>query len=458
MNDHLTTAFAAETMRQRGYEVTEGPDVSISGGAADSRNVREGDLFTAFPGENADGNRYVGDALRNGAVAAICGRLPEGEWPGKTIIVAPDPTLAVGELAHAWRMAWGGRVTGITGTVGKTTAKELVAATLAARFRTHKSEGNFNSREGLPLALMSLQRSHELSVLEMGMDSVGEIAYLCAIAEPEVGVVMNIGLTHISKLGTIEAIATEKLSLARWLPPSGTAVLNTDDERVAAAVPGLRCRVIGFGLRSHAVLRADSVESRGLFGATFRAHFGGRSALVESSLPGEHVIPAALAALGVCLALGLSLDEAAAAVGAARTQGHMRVLTVADGVTLIDDRYNASPASMRGALEMLGALAGRRLALIGRMAELGTFEEEEHRKAGEVAARCCDVLVTVGAVCLALAEAARAAGHADVRWFENKEAAAQEVAREMRPGDTVLVKASRGEAFETILPLLGVQE
>ncbi|MGH2634244.1 MAG: UDP-N-acetylmuramoyl-tripeptide--D-alanyl-D-alanine ligase, partial [Tepidiformaceae bacterium] len=421
-----------------------------------SRNVRPGDLFTAFPGENADGNRFVADALKNGAVAALCERAPAVEWPDKTIVVAPDATRAIGELAHEWRQAWGGRVVGITGTVGKTTAKELVAATLAARFETHKSEGNFNSREGLPLALMSVRRQHAVSVLEMGMDSAGEIAYLCGIAEPEIGVVLNIGLTHVSKLGSIDAIAVEKLSLARWLPASGTAVLNADDERVAAGVSGLRCRVLTFGRGATAALRAESVESRGLFGTTFRARLGEFAALVESPLPGAHVVPAALAALGVCIALGLSLDEAAAAVTEARTLGHLRVVTVADGITVIDDRYNASPASMRGALEMLATLDGRRIAFLGRMAELGDYEESEHRKAGEVAARCCDVLVTVGAVCLALADAARAAGHADVRWFETKEAAAENVAHEMRPGDTVLVKASRGEAFETILPLLGV--
>ena len=456
MTDHLTTGFVAEAMRLRGYAVHAGPDVPVTGGAADSRNVLPGDLFTAFPGENADGNRFVGDALRNGAVAAICERAPDGQWASKTIVVAPDATLAVGELAHEWRRAWSGPVVGITGTVGKTTAKELIAAALASRFETHKSEGNFNSREGLPLALMSLRRTHEVSVLEMGMDSAGEIAYLCSIAEPEVGVVLNVGLTHVSKLGSIEAIAAEKLSLARWLPAAGTAVLNADDARVAAGAGGLHCKVLTFGRFASAQLRAESIASRGLLGTTFTARFGDELAVVESPLPGEHVVPAALAALGVCIALGLRLDEAAAAVSAARTSGHLRIVTVGEGITVIDDRYNASPASMQGALEMLAELDGRRIAFIGRMAELGEYELVEHRKAGEVAARSCDVLVTVGAVCVALAEAARDAGHQDVRWFETKEAAAEDVAREMRPGDTVLVKASRGEAFETILPTLGV--
>src|SRR5689334_5601201 len=178
MNE-LTTAYVAAQMRARGYNVREGPGTPVTGGAADSRKVAPGDLFTAFPGENSDGNGFVAEALQNGAVAAICERAPGGDWPDRTIVVAPDATRAVGELAHAWRMECGPRVVGITGTVGKTTAKEMTAATLARRWRTHKSGGNFNSREGLPLALMSLRRDHQVSVLEMGMDSPGEIAYLC---------------------------------------------------------------------------------------------------------------------------------------------------------------------------------------------------------------------------------------------------------------------------------------
>ncbi|MEX1103757.1 MAG: Mur ligase family protein, partial [Dehalococcoidia bacterium] len=175
MNGHLTTSIVAAEMRARGYEVHEGPDLQIEGGAADSRSVRAGELFTGFHGEHADGNDFVADALRNGAVAAICERMPEGEWPEKTIVIAPDARKAVGELARAWRMTCAPTVVGITGTVGKTTCKDITAAVLGARFRTHKSEGNLNSREGLPLALLSLQRDHEVSVLELAMDSPGEI-------------------------------------------------------------------------------------------------------------------------------------------------------------------------------------------------------------------------------------------------------------------------------------------
>ncbi|MBA4180061.1 MAG: UDP-N-acetylmuramoylalanyl-D-glutamate--2,6-diaminopimelate ligase [Anaerolinea sp.] len=455
MSEHLTTGFAARVMRQHGYLVMEGPEAAITGGAADSRAVQPGDLFTAFPGENVDGNRFVADALHNGAVAVICERVPDGDFPGKTIVVAPDTTRAVGELANAWRRECNPRVAGITGTVGKTTTKDLTAAAVAAGFSTHKSAGNFNSREGLPLALMSLRRDHQVSVLEMAMDSLGEILYLCEIAEPEIGVVMNVGLTHIEKLGSIEAIQREKLTLARYLPTSGTAVLNIDDPRIAPVASELRCNVITFGASDAATLRCEHMDNRGLLGVSFDVSFGGESARVDSPLPGEHTVPAALAAIGVCLALGMDLGQAAAAVSGSVESGRARIVTGHAGATIIDDRYNSSPDSLAGALRMLGALPGRRIAFLGRMAELGDFELQQHLAAGEIAAENVDILVAVGETCRALAESATAAGLADVRWFATKEEAAAEVRATLLEGDTVLLKASRGEAFETILPMLG---
>ncbi len=461
MNPHLTTAIVASEMRARGYEVREGPEAAIQGGAADSRNAQPGDLFTAFPGENADGNEFVAQALTNGAVAAICERFPEGAWPGQTIVIAPDARRAVGELAHAWRMTCAPTVVGITGTVGKTTAKDMTAAVLGARFKTHKSEGNFNSREGLPLALMSLRRDHEVSVLEMAMDSPGEIVELCEIARPKIGVVLNVGLTHVSKLGSIEAIAREKLSLPRWLPADGTAVLNADDPLIAPVVPELACRVIAFGHTNlEAMFRWSNPKSEGLNGTRFWLDTGSQRARVDSPIPGEHTVPCVVAAMCVGMALGMTLFKTAKAVATSGLTGRVNTLPGLNGSIVIDDRYNSSPASLKGALEMLMQSGGRRtgkfrrIALIGRMAELGEFEVEEHAKAGKIAAYSCDILVAVGPECVPLADAAREAGHRDVRWFETKEEAAAEVARELREDTVVLVKASRGAAFETMLPVL----
>ncbi|MCL4231154.1 MAG: UDP-N-acetylmuramoyl-tripeptide--D-alanyl-D-alanine ligase [Dehalococcoidia bacterium] len=454
----MTTAFVAKEMSDRGYRVIEGAVVPVTGGTADSRRVRPGDLFAAFQGEHTDGNLYVADALANGAVAAICQAPPGLVAPGKTVVVAPSTTIAAGQLAHAWRRECSPRVAGITGTVGKTTAKDLTAAALSSRFSTHCSEGNLNSREGLPLALMSLRRDHEVSVLEMGMDSPGEIVELCEIAEPEAGVVLNIGLTHVSKLGSIEAIAAEKLSLARWLPPSGTAVLNVDDPLIAAAAAGLRSRTITFGASASATLRRGEIEDLGLHGSRFPVSFAGDHATVRLRIPGVHVVPGALAALGVCIALGMSLKDSAASVESAETGGRVRVLLSDRGAIILDDRYNSSPASLAGALRLLGRLDGRRIAFIGRMAELGDYEEAEHRRAGAIAAETCDILVAVGEQCRSTVQEAKSAGLSDARWFAGKDEAAAAVRALLRPGDQVLVKASRGEAFETILPVLEGRE
>lgn len=447
-------------MRDRGYRVHEGAPREITGGSADSRTTQPGELFTAFPGENVDGNDFVPQAIERDAAVIICERAPANLPDTTTVIVAPNATVAVGELASAWLRECAPRVVGITGTVGKTTAKELVAATVAAKFRTHKSEGNFNSAEGLPLAVMSLDSEDQVSILEMGMDRRGEILELCAIARPEIGVVLNIGLTHVEKLGSIEAIAEEKLSLVRWLDGDGTAVLNMDDPRVAPAATEIVAKKIGFsvvGLPT-ARLSVRDVNDEHLEGTRFTAVFDGQTAAVHSPLPGLHTLPATLTALGVALALGMTLDEAAAAVSGADVQGRVRVLPGRNGSTLIDDRYNSSPASLAGALGLLGGLDGRRIALVGKMAELGEYEVEEHEKAGIIAATNADIIFAVGEACRPLIEAAQYIGHTDARWFADKNEAAEELAGLLQPGDHVLLKASRSQAFETLIPLLGAAE
>jgi UDP-N-acetylmuramoyl-tripeptide--D-alanyl-D-alanine ligase len=427
--------------------------VPILGGAADSRLVKPGDLFAAYPGEQTDGNLFVDAALDAGAVFAVC-NVPVSR-PGATVAVVPDTVAAMAALAHEWRQSCPVRVVGITGTVGKTTAKEFTASVLAAGFRTHRSGGNFNSREGLPLALMSLTADHEVSVLEIAMDSRGEIAELCAIADPEIGAVLNVGLTHVSKLGSIEAIQQEKLSLVRSLPRNGTAILNADDPRVVSEAPLLSCRVITFGQDPAASLRVVRLADRGLEGTDLSLSFAGECRTLRSPLPGAHTVTAVLVGVAAATALGMSFAEAVAAAEAVDFTGRMRLLMSAGGVRIVDDRYNSSPASLAGALGMLGrATGGRRIALLGRMAELGDYEEQEHRRAGAIAARSCDFLAAVGEPCRALVEAAKENGLAEAHWFEDKNEAAEFVANRMAAGDTVLVKASRSQEFETLIPLL----
>ena len=449
----MTAGFLARTMASRGYEVQPGPDVPLVDGVADSRMVTPGVLWAAFRGETLDGNDFIEDALARGAAAIVCERPPRIDHPGATVVVAPDSRKALGELAQAWLAECRPKVVGITGTVGKTTAKELTAATLAARFAVHRSKENFNSLEGLPLSLVALEPGHEVAVLELAMDRPGEIRELCELVRPDIGVVLNIGLTHASKLGSIEAIAEEKLSLPRWLDERGTAVLNTDDPRVAAVGP-LRCRVLTFGRAIDASVRATSVQARGLAGTDFSVLVDGRELRGHTPVPGEHTLPAALCGISVALACGMDAADAVDALGDSGYAGRMVQRPGRNGAVLLDDRYNSSPASLEGALRLLAATPGRRIALLGAMAELGDAEAAEHCRAGSVAAECCDILAASGEPARGLVEAARKAGLQSARWFQDREEAASWIQGQLRAGDHVLIKASRSQAFERVIPLL----
>lgn len=453
---HMTTDFFAETLRAAGWHAQAGqPATTIRDGAADSRRVQEGDLFVGFRGEEQDGNAFLEAALERGAAAVIGERAPDGDWPDRAIAVVEDSRTAVAHLANRWREHCNPSVIGITGTVGKTTAKELTAAVLRQHFQTHRSKENFNSREGLPLALASLRTSDDVSVLEVAMDSPGEIRELCEIARPDIGVVLNVGLTHVSKLGSIEAIQREKLSLVRSLNADNIAVINADDPLVAPVASELSARLISFGESDTATLRRGAIRDHGLDGCSFDLSFEGNTVPVRTPLPGAHVVPAAMAAIAVALGLGLSLENAATSVARADVEGRMRIIRTAAGATIIDDRYNSSPGSLAGALRMLGGLEGRRIALVGVMAELGEHEVEEHARIGRIAAAHCDVLVAVGEPCRALVDAARADGLDCASWFETKEEAAEALAGQITAGDVILVKASRSQAFEDVLPILG---
>lgn len=453
MSARLTTEIVRDVLTRWGADVHFGGQAEILDGIADSRQAKPGDLFAAFRGEHQDGNEFVDEALSRGAVAAVCERAPAKRWSDRTIALVDDTRSAMAAFAKAWRDACGTTVVGITGTVGKTSAKELTAATLRQRFHTHWSKENYNSYEGLPLALVSLQRDHEVSVLEMAMDRRGEIALLCEIARPRIGAVLNIGVTHAEKVGTIEDIAREKLSLVRSLPHDGTALLNVDDPRIAAVRDSLSCRVLSFGTVPDAELRASAVRDCGLDGVRFAVAYRAETAEARSPLPGVHTLPAALTALGTCLALGLPLAEAVELLSSAEPSARMVVRRGVGGWLVLDDRYNASPASMEGALRFLAAREGRRIAFLGGMAELGPYSEAEHRRVGRVAAECCDLLVVSGELAMPLADEAEQAG-GQVVWFGHKDEAAAWLASRLRRGDVVLVKASRGQAFETVIPKL----
>jgi UDP-N-acetylmuramoyl-tripeptide--D-alanyl-D-alanine ligase len=437
---------------------------SFRDATVDSRRVPPGSLFVALRGERTDGHRHVVDAVRAGAAAVLVEspeELPDGL--DAAVVVVRDSLVALQELAAWWRSRQAVRVVGITGSTGKTLAKEITADVLSRTFPTLRNEGNLNSESGLPLTLLRLEPEHEVAVLEMSMYTVGEIARLAEIAHPEVGVVLAVHPTHLERAGSIERIARAKAELPEALPPDGLAVLNADDHRVAAMRDVTAATTWTFGLGPSADVRADEITSRGVVGTDFTLHAPWGVRRLHSATPGRHLVPHALAAAAVAEWLGEPLDEVAAALEAGSSAPHrMAVHESASGATIVDDTYNASPVSVEAALDFLAETpvpdGRRRIAVLGDMLELGPDEERLHRHVGEHAARTTDALVVVGPRGAWIAEGARAGGATTVLQADDAEAAAALLDRDLAPGpgDVVLLKASRGiELDRAVDRLLG---
>jgi len=421
--------------------------------AIDSREIQEGDLFFAIKGERADGHDYVAQAIAAGAAGAVIERPVEAPDSAALFHVS-DSLKALQRLAAWWRQRHNVRVVAVTGSVGKTTCKELIASVLGRRYRTLKSEANLNTEIGIPLTLLQLTKEHEQAVLEFGMYALGDIALLTEISRPSIGVVTNVGPVHLERLCSMGAITAAKAELVEALPADGVAILNGDDHRAASFAARTPARVVCYGLSGQCDVRASNVISHGLDGVKFRLAAGGESVHASLPLPGKHHVYPALAATAVALEEGMSLEQVASALAESRPELRSRVLAGANGAIILDDSYNASPASVLAALDLLAELPGRRLGLLGDMLELGALEEDGHRRVGERAATACDVLLAVGSRAQIIADAARIAGASDVRYLDSPGEAIDELRRELRAGDHLLIKASRAMAFEEVVGAL----
>ncbi len=438
---------------------------SATGYSIDSRTVAPGELFFAVKGERFDGHDFVEAALARGAGAAVIFKdklasLPESVQQGNLLVVAEDPLLALQRLAAAVRRHWGGRVVAITGSAGKTTTKEAIAAVLAARFRVLKSEGNLNNGFGLPLQLLRLEPEDEVAVMEMGMSRSGEIAALAKIAAPNWGVVTNVGWAHAESFPDgISGIARAKYELIEALPADGVAFLNCGDHYVSQFGRDFLGKTIFYGSGPCADPQAEDLVELGQEGSRFLVVAGEESAPVQLAMMGRHNVTNAMAAIAVGLEAGISLAECVAAVEtltAGKKRGEVRQIR---GATVIDDCYNSNPEALKSMISTLASTkASRRILVAGEMLELGRDSSELHRSCGEFAEqKGIDIVVGVRGKAVHLVDGAEAAG-ARALFLESPEAAGEWLRSEVRAGDAVLLKASRGVQLERALAALEVSD
>jgi UDP-N-acetylmuramoyl-tripeptide--D-alanyl-D-alanine ligase len=431
------------------------PDRVFAGGAFDSRIAEPGTVFFALRGDR-DGHDFVASAFARGVAAAVVDR-QVADLPEEALVVqVADTPQALRRLAERLRDAHPIPAVGITGNVGKTTAKEATAAALGARYRVLRSAASFNNEIGVPLTFLAIEPSHEVAVIEIGFYVPGEIADLCTLVRPRVGIITAIPErpVHFSRTPSVAAIAAGKAELIESLPTDGVALLNADDPRVRALAPRTRARVVLFGESADAQLRASDVHASGLEGLRFVAHAGATQAEVRLPIPGRHLVPAALAALGAATELGVPLEEAAIALATMDTPAHrMSVRRTAD-LVVIDDSYNASPAAVAAALAVLGSAGTRRVAVLGDMLELGTLSADAHEEAGREAARRADVLIGIGELARTIVSAARASGLRETYTVADAAEALVLLRRILRRGDTVLVKGSHSLALDRLADAL----
>ncbi len=444
--------------------------VPVSGACVDSRVANTGSLFFAMTGENTDGHNFVDQAFSNGAVLAIVEHEIKSKFPCfdpltdsdipeiPFSVIVPDSLKALQDLAGWWRSQFDLPVAGITGSVGKSSTKEAIAAVLGYKFQVLKNQGNMNNEIGLPLTLLSLNESHQAAVLEMGFYVPGEIDLLCQIAKPKLGVVTNIGTVHAERAGDLETIALGKAELVESLPlaPDGAAILNFDDLYVRSMADKTQAKVITYGLDPKADLWADKIESRGLKGVRFSAHFEDQTYQLSSELMGKHSVYNMLAATAVALELGMTWEEIVQAFRTQTLLQRTRLFTSTNGALILDDSYNASPASTMAALELLDELEGEKVAVLGDMLELGRYEEEGHQQVGKLAAKIADQVILVGPRSKITESTMLKAGFnpSSLHWFEDSAKASSYLQTTLKSGQTVLVKGSHSMKMYKIIEAL----
>lgn len=412
----------------------------LTGVDIDSRRIREGMLFVAIVGERLDGHEYAASSRAAGALASLVHKPVEEPY-----ILVEDTLAAFQQVARAYRKLFSIPFVGVTGSAGKTSTKELLAAALSSRFRVHKTQGNLNNQTGVPLTLFGLEESHTAAIIEMGTNHPGEIDSLAAMALPDYCVITNIGEAHIEFFGTREGIFKGKTEMLAHMSPGGRAIVSADDDFLPR-LKDSRQDVLTFGLAGTSDVRGENLVSHGLAGTAFRVD--GEEYFVPS--PGLHMVKNALAAVAVGRALGMTPEEIRTGLMTYAPVGGRMDIRQAGDFTVINDTYNANPRAMRSAIDVLDHAQGRRVCILGDMGELGAEAPQFHREVGEYAARKgIHLVIGIGTHARHLCDGARQTG-CPAFWFETREQAQEELPRLLLPGDSILVKASRSMALEHV--------
>jgi len=432
-------------------------DAPISGVDTDSRAIHPGSLFIPLEGARFDGHAFLQDALRQGAAGCLCARESAALPPGKFCVKVRSTMRALRDLARWYKGRFDIPFVCVTGSVGKTTTKDMIAAVLGEKYNVLKTEGSFNNNIGLPLTLLRLSSESEICILEMGMNHAGEIEYLCGIAEPDVALITNIGDSHIENLGSREGIFKAKCEIFSRMKPGGLAILNGDDEYLASLRNALPFETLFVGTGEGLDYRADGIESDGETRLCCRVTTPKASFRAEAPALGAHMIYPVLMAAAVGERFGMTAEEIARGVrNFLPTKMRMNVLRLPGDVVILNDAYNASPQSMRAAAAVLGdAKDRRRIAVLGDMLELGAESEMFHRAVGrDFAEMGTDCLIAVGDLARHIAQGAEEAGLSEVSYYSDVSYALPAIKTELRPGTTILVKASRAMRFERVVEAL----
>jgi UDP-N-acetylmuramoyl-tripeptide--D-alanyl-D-alanine ligase len=451
----VPTLTFRDIARMTGGEVVQGADVVTTSVVIDSREVKPDSVFFAIRGERLDGHQFLSQALQT-ARGAVVSRVPDDVDPTKGIVRVADTTEALQELARAIRERMSFTLIGITGSAGKTTTKEMIATLASMERRTFKSWGNFNNLIGCPLCIDNTPDDAQVVVSEMGMNHKGELAQLAGLTRPDIAVYTNIAPVHIEFFGTVEKIAEAKRELLENVREGGTVIVNNDNDHVVRIARDYAGPKKTYGIARDAQYRATNIRERGLLGTRFTLAAEGGVRDMELALPGRHNLENLLAAITTARAIGISWPAIERGVREVKPAYHRGIIVPWRGATIYDDSYNSNPYALARTLELMAQAdaAGRRIAVIGDMLELGEKELDYHRDAGRSIPKDIDVVVAVGKRSQALLEGAREAGRGNLHHFENAQAAGEFLKGFIADGDLVLIKASRGIGLDKIVTML----